>query len=86
MAAGSAQDTGYKLIFSHAVVVEHLLLEFQRAVDPWLALRILVYAGLLYQDLSRMGEVSRGEKRPAVFPLVIYNGRDPWGASRALAS
>jgi predicted transposase YdaD len=103
MATDSTPDTGYKLIFSHAVVVEdllrgfvgedwveeldfstleksggsyvtddlrereddviwrirrrdgwlyiYLLLEFQSAVDPWMALRILVYTGLLYQDL-----------------------------------
>jgi len=134
MATDSTPDTGYKLIFSHAVVVEdlllgfvgedwveeldfstleksggsyvtddlrereddviwrirrrdgwlyiYLLLEFQSAVDPWMALRILVYTGLLYQDLIRKGEVGRGEKLPAVFPLVIYNGRDPWGAAR----
>jgi len=47
----------------------YLLLEFQSAVDPRVALRILVYTGLLYQDLIRRGEVSRGEKLPAVFPL-----------------
>ena len=121
MAAGSAPDTGYKLIPSHAVVVEDLLrgfvgedwveeldfsmlaksrgsyvtddfrereddviwrmrrrdgwlyidllLECQSAVDPWLALRILVRTGLLYQDLIRKGEVGRGENLPAVFPL-----------------
>jgi hypothetical protein len=41
-----------------------------------------VYTGLLYQDLIRKGEVRRGEKLPAVFPLVVYNGREPWGAAR----
>jgi len=34
-----------------------------------MALRILVYSGLLYQDLIRKGEVGRGENLPAVFPL-----------------
>ena len=60
----------------------YLLLEFQSAVDPWLATRIVVCIGFLYHDLIRKGEVSRGEKQPAVFLLVIYNGRDPWGATR----
>jgi predicted transposase YdaD len=29
----------------------YLLLEFQSAPDPWMALRIMVYVGLLWQDL-----------------------------------
>ena len=47
-----------------------------------MALRILVYTGPLHQDLIRKGEVGRGENLPAVFLLVICNGRDPWGAAR----
>jgi hypothetical protein len=47
-----------------------------------MALPILVHSGLLYQDLIRKGEVGRGEELPAVFPLLICNGREPWGAAR----
>jgi len=31
----------------------YLLLEFQSSVDPWMAVRILTYIGLLYQELAR---------------------------------
>lgn len=47
-----------------------------------MALRILVYTGLLYQGLIKTREVQRGEKLPAVFPLALYNGRKRWHAAR----
>jgi hypothetical protein len=31
----------------------YLLLEFQSTVDPFMAVRIMVYLGLLYQDLIK---------------------------------
>jgi predicted transposase YdaD len=134
MVTQRSHDTGYKLLFSHARVVEdllrgfvgedwvegldyttlekvsgsyisddlrdreddiiwrvrhqgawlyiYLLLEFQSTVDPWMALRIMVYTGLLYQDLIKSGEIKAGEKLPSVFPLVLYNGRKRWTAAR----
>ena len=56
-----------------------LLLEFQAEDDRWMALRILTYSGLLYQELirSRPPEVA-GERLPAVLPVVLYNGTKPW--------
>ena len=59
-----------------------LLLEFQAQDDRWMALRILTYSGLLYQELirSRAPEVA-GERLPAVLPVVLYNGTEPWSAA-----
>ena len=59
-----------------------LLLEFQAQDDRWMALRILTYSGLLYQELlrSRAPEVA-GERLPAVLPVVLYNGTEPWTAA-----
>ncbi len=62
----------------------YLLLEFQSTVDPWMALRIMVYTGLLYQDLIKSGEIQAGDKLPSVFPLVLYNGRQRWTAAREI--
>jgi predicted transposase/invertase (TIGR01784 family) len=63
----------------------YLLLEFQRRNDPWMALRIMVYVGLLYQDLIKTGVVGRKKgqlrKLPAVLPMVIYNGKTRWTAA-----
>jgi predicted transposase/invertase (TIGR01784 family) len=58
----------------------YILVEFQSTVDPLMALRMLVYVGLLYQDLVHQGAVPPGGKLPAVFPVVLYNGRAPWGS------
>ncbi|MBK5915547.1 Rpn family recombination-promoting nuclease/putative transposase [Rhodocyclus purpureus] len=63
----------------------YLLIEFQSSNDPWMALRIMVYVGLLYQDLIKRKEVSTPSKLPPVFPVVIYNGEVPWTAQRDVA-
>lgn len=46
---------------------------------------MLVYVGLLYQDLLRAGQVGAGERLPAVFPLVLDNGNGRWTAARELS-
>jgi hypothetical protein len=67
------------------VAYVYLLLEFQRSADAWMALRIMVYLGLLYQDLIKAGEVAAPGRLPAVFPIVIYNGEVAWSARRDVA-
>ena len=59
-----------------------VLLEFQARDDHWMALRILTYTGLLLQELvrSRPPEMA-GERLPAVLPVVLYNGAEPWTAA-----
>uniref|UniRef100_UPI0025E825EC Rpn family recombination-promoting nuclease/putative transposase n=1 Tax=uncultured Thiodictyon sp. TaxID=1846217 RepID=UPI0025E825EC len=63
----------------------YLLLEFQSRVDPWMAVRVMVYTGLLYQDLIKCGAVPEGALLPPVFPLVLYNGTGRWTAARDIA-
>jgi predicted transposase YdaD len=62
----------------------YLLIEFQSRVDPWMALRILVYTGLLYQDLIKTKVVTNEDLLPPIFPIVVYNGEHPWTANREL--
>ena len=59
----------------------YLLLEFQSSVDNFMAVRILTYIGLLYQDLIKTKKIKAG-KLPPVFPLVLYNGARAWNAER----
>ena len=53
-----------------------LILEFQSSPDPLMALRMLTYSGLLLTDIAKEQGPSKG--LPAVFPVVIYNGKKPW--------
>jgi len=64
----------------------YLLLEFQSTPDKWMSLRTLVYVGLLYQQLIKEGQLDDNNKIPPVFPLVLYNGDQPWQCSRDLHS
>ena len=61
-----------------------VLLEFQSTVERHMALRLLTYTGLLYQDLVRRGATGPGGALPPVLPVVLYNGRSPWTAAREL--
>lgn len=57
----------------------YLLLEFQSRPDRWMAVRLLVYVGLLAQDLIRRKQLHDG-RLPPILPLVLYNGEPRWRA------
>jgi predicted transposase/invertase (TIGR01784 family) len=58
----------------------YVLLEFQSTVDRFMALRVMTYLGLLYQDLARRKKLTASRKLPPVLPVVLYNGRPRWNA------
>ncbi len=58
-----------------------LLLEFQSSPDPWMALRLLVYAGLLWQHLVREQRLLTDGRLPPILPIVLYNGDARWRAA-----
>ena len=58
-----------------------VLLELQSTVDRTMAVRILAYIALLYQDLLRTGSAPL----PPVFPIVLYHGRERWTAPEEVA-
>ena len=58
-----------------------VLLEFQSTDEPRMALRILTYTSLLYQELVRNGALDARERLPAVLPVVLYNGAARWRAA-----
>jgi predicted transposase YdaD len=62
----------------------YLLLEFQSTVDMYMAVRVLVYVGLLYQALIRAGQLPPSGKLPPVVPIVLYNGRGRWTAPQTV--
>lgn len=63
----------------------YVLLEFQSSVDHWMAVRVLAYTALLWQDLIRTGEIREGDRLPPVFPIVLYNGGRRWTARQDVA-
>ena len=63
----------------------YLLIEFQSSVDKYMALRMMVYVGLLYQDLIKQGVTLENGQLPAVLPIVLYNGSAKWTAATNVA-
>ncbi len=63
----------------------YLLIEFQSRVDRRMAVRLLAYLGLLYQDLVDRKETLADGRLPPVVPIVLYNGEPPWDAAREVA-
>ena len=63
----------------------YLLLEFQSSIDHFMAVRIMVYIGLLYQYLIDSQKMQASDKLPPVLPLVIYNGSKRWDAARDIS-
>lgn len=59
----------------------YILLEFQARSDPWMALRMQVYVGLLCQDMVKQRRLTRRGKLPPVLPVVLYHGAAPWRAA-----
>ncbi|MDC8760130.1 Rpn family recombination-promoting nuclease/putative transposase [Janthinobacterium fluminis] len=78
-------DMVWRLRLGGEWVYVYILLEFQARNDPWMALRMQVYVGLLCQDLLRRRALTRGGKLAPVLPIVLYNGAARWSASTDLA-
>ena len=78
-------DNVWRLRLGRRWVFLLVMLEFQSENDRWMALRILTYSGLLYQELVRneAPEVVAGHL-PALLPVVLYNGTVPWTGAREM--
>ncbi|MBO4119908.1 Rpn family recombination-promoting nuclease/putative transposase [Cupriavidus gilardii] len=64
----------------------YMPIEFQSTVDPYMAVRVMEYLGLLYQDLGRRRKVLAKRKLPPVLPLVMYTGKARWTAPTDITS
>lgn len=78
-------DMVWRLRVGGECIYVYLLLEFQSSCDRWMALRMQVYIGLLYQDLLKQRKLKRSGKLPPVLPIVLYSGRRRWTASDSLS-
>jgi predicted transposase/invertase (TIGR01784 family) len=59
-------------------VYVYFLIEFQSEVQRFMAVRLLAYVALLYQDLLARKELTPSGELPLVLPIVLYNGEDRW--------
>ena len=80
-----SDDAVWRLKGPEGDVYVYILLEFQSSDDRFMALRLLGYVALLYQDLLRRQELTPDGKLPPVVPIVPYNGLRPWNASLEMA-
>ena len=76
-----ADDVVWRVKVGGDWVYLYILIEFQSKVDPWMAVRMMSYVGLLYQDLIKAKQVLPQRKLPPVLPIVLYNGDAPWTAA-----
>ena len=74
-------DLLWKIRFRGSWLYLLILLEFQSESDYFMALRILTYICLIYEELLRRRELKAGDKLPPVLPVTIYNGQARWRAS-----
>lgn len=80
-----SDDIIWRLRWGERWLYLYLLIEFQSRSDAFMAVRLLTYVGLLYQDLKRSGRLAPRAPLPAVLPVVLYNGDAPWQAATTLA-
>jgi predicted transposase YdaD len=64
----------------------YLLVEFQSRVDRFMAIRVLTYVGLLYQDLIRDPKSRDSDNLPAILPIVLHSGEMRWSAPEDISS
>lgn len=73
-------DVVWRVRSRHDWVYIYLLIEFQSTVDRYMAVRLMTYIGLLYQDLVKSKQTLPDRLLPPVFPVVLYNGEARWQA------
>lgn len=81
---GREDDVVWRVKHKRRWIYVYLLIEFQSTIDPFMAVRLLTYIGLLYQDLIKRKPGGNDKRLPPVFPIVLYNGESRWQAATEL--
>jgi predicted transposase/invertase (TIGR01784 family) len=76
-------DIIYKIRMKERDVYIVLLIEFQSTVDRFMVLRLLNYLTNFYMDYVASNK--NVKMLPPVFPILLYNGDEPWSAPTKLA-
>ncbi len=77
-----SDDVVWKVRWTQETVLYiYILLEFQATVDSFMAVRVMAYLALLYQDLIKTKQLTTDKRLPPVLPIVLYHGQDDrWNA------
>ena len=80
-------DLIYKIQLKGKLVYIYILLEFQSKVDRFMGIRVLNYLSNFYLDYiaTQRAAKKRIRKLPAIFPIVLYNGKRQWTAKEQIA-
>ena len=62
----------------------YILIEFQSSNDNFMALRMLTYILLFYQDLLK-NKTDEIKTLPPVFPILLHSGLDKWNAPEEIS-
>ncbi len=81
-----ADDVVWRVKAEGEWIYLYILIEFQSTIDPYMAIRIMTYVGLLYQDLIRKKDILANRQLPPVLPIVLYNGDAKWTAATDVAT
>jgi predicted transposase YdaD len=81
-----SNDIVWRARWGDGSIYIYLQLEFQSTVDTFMAVRVLTYVGLLYQELINSNALPENGELPPVLPIVLYNGSAQWRAAHELAS
>ena len=63
----------------------YIMIEFQSKSDRWMALRTMVYQGLLWQQMIAEKSLQSGDRLPPVMMIVLFNGDIRWSAPTDMA-
>ncbi len=77
-------DVIWRVRYRRNWVYIYVLIEFQSTIDPFMAVRLMTYMGLLFQDLIKTKQLTADKKLPPIFPVVLYNGEKRWHAATEL--
>jgi len=80
-----SNDIVWRARWGDGSIYIYLQLEFQSTVDTFMAVRVLTYVGLLYQELIKSKALPENGRLPPVLPIVLYNGSAQWRAAEELA-
>lgn len=80
-------DIVYRINTENREIIFYILLEFQSRIDFQMPMRLLFYMTEIWRDIlknsTKKDRRRKGYRLPAVVPIVIYNGKNSWTASKS---